>query len=1320
MRLVWLGVLSLLLGGALTLAAKPLEDGFKQPPDSARPWVFWFWLNGNTTSNGITADLEAMRRAGIGGVVVMEVDQGTPAGPVAFGSQSWRQLFRHVCTEAKRLGLQVSMNNDAGWCGSGGPWITPELSMQKVVWSETVVQGPGRYEGVLKHPETVSNYYRDIRVMAFPVGSAEENSMQQAGAVVTVGGSAAEGAARPAGRFELPHPQLDSPQFLQVAFPKPYTARRLELLTEGFSRLRTGHGQIQASGDGVSYKTLREFDVADSRLEVSFPEVTTRFYRVVFLNADYKVKQIVVTGLDLSSRLRLDNAGVKTLAVPKKETPNQARFAEPAPGTAIPRDQIVDLSSRMAVDGRLSWDVPPGRWAVLRFGHASNGQDNHPAPASGRGLECDKLSKAGVEAMFNALVGRLAGENSGLTGKVFCGTHIDSWEVGPQNWTANFSAEFLRLRGYDPLPLLPVLTGRVVQSVEVSERFLWDFRRTVGDLLVENYAGHLQKLARARRLQLSIEAYDGVPCDDLTYAGRADVPMGEFWSWVPYGLAFSCTEMASAAHVYGKPIVAAEAFTAAEGEKWLGHPYAVKAYGDWAFCEGINRFVIHRYAFQPWSNPDHAPGLAMGPFGLHYERTQTWWEYSRPWHDYLARCQYLLQQGQFVADICYLAPEKSPQRWQPPVPALERPGYNFDGCPPEVLLNRMSVKGGRLVLPDGMSYRVLVLPACDTMTPQLLSRIRDLVVDGATVIGSRPLKSPSLEGYPQCDAELCALADEMWGDADGVKVKEHRLGRGRVLCGVSPDDLLASMGVAYDFEAAPMNSQQRLRYIHKRLGDAEVYFVASRLNRSEDAVCLFRVKDKHPELWHPDTGKVEPVAVYETVNGCTRLPLHLDPCGSVFVVFRPERRAAVDPVVSVTRDSQPVLQAAAPEASVRALESSSDLAGTFTLCGWVKPGTEIELPTESGSGSGGLLCRRNDALYPPPGQEVYPESNQAGVGVSAGRNGACVFEHGSGLFAPVLVQEAALSDWTHVAVVYSKGVPSLYLNGRWTHSGRKSGFNPHAGVGVQHWRNPAPFDGELGEFQKYDRVLTEAEILGLSRRTPQPEADNCRPELVLGPKSAIQARVWQTGRYEARTRSGKTLSFEVADVPSPLSVEGSWELGFPAGWGAPEKVELPKLISWSRHEDAGVRYFSGTGTYLKTFDLGPEVLKPGQGLILDLGRVSVMAAVRLNGKDLGILWKPPFQVDITEAAKPGANRLEVRVVNLWINRLIGDEQLAEDSERDSKGTLLSWPEWLGKPSPAGRFAFTTWRQWKKGAPLQESGLLGPVRVRFARDVVLEK
>ncbi|MBI4584360.1 MAG: hypothetical protein HY717_10100 [Planctomycetes bacterium] len=1061
-RLVFLAMLASL--PAIPMAADDLERGFDRPPASARPWVYWFWLNGNITPGGITADLEAMARAGIGGVLIMEVDQGAPPGPVAFMGPRWRELFKHVVAEAQRLGLEVNMNNDAGWNGSGGPWIKPEQSMQKVVWSELDLEGPQQFDGKLPQPQAVAGFYRDIAVLAFPATGA----------------------------------------------------------------------------------------------------------------------------------FRIDNLEVK--AGYKRGGVGPAAETRLAPEMVIDRGRIADLSALPDQDGRLVWDVPLGKWTVLRFGHTSTGAQNGPSPESGRGLECDKLSVEGIEAHFAGMMAKLIDDVGPAAGKTLVATHVDSWEIGSQNWTARMREEFQRLRGYDPLPFLPALTGRVVQNLEASERFLWDLRQTISDLLVENYAGHLQKLARQRGLRLSIEAYDG-PCDDMTYAGRADEPMGEFW--VGGGAFHTLKEMASAAHTYGKPILGAEAFTAADGERWLDHPATIKGLGDRAFCEGVNRFVFHRYALQPW--PDRRPGMTMGPWGVHYERTQTWWELTPAWHEYLARCQFLLRQGLFVADICYLQAEAAPQGFQ----GHDRRGYDYDNCTPEVVLTRMSVKGGRIVLPDGMSYRVLVLPPASAMTPALLRRIKELAEAGATIVGPRPLKSPSLTDYPNCDQEVKKLGEELWD-------------KGKVASGKTPEQILANLGLPPDFTAAGP-----IRWIHRRAGDVEIYFVASGSQQPVETTCTFRAGGRRPELWQPETGEILPAPSYEETGGRTRLPIRFEPSGSVFVVFR-KSAAPSDPVVALTRDGKTILPVPIRQEKISIQKATYGVLGDPQRTRDV--GAKLQRLVEGGADSFKVA--------------QMAEGDDPAFGI-----------------VKTLVVEYTIGGQPYKASGQDPDTITL--------------TTAIAAERVADLRCHAP-----------GRLLLEA---------------------------------WQGGLYELKTASGRTFRRDVPALPPPLEVTGSWEVRFAPGWGAPERVTLDKLLSWTEHPEPGVKHFSGTATYTRTFAVPGEMLGENRRLYLDLGKVQAMARVKLNGKDLGVLWKPPFVADLTDAARAGANALEIAVINLWPNRMIGDEQLPEDSDRNPDGTLKAWPRWLveGKPSPTGRFTFTSWRLWKKDALLQESGLLGPVALRAA-------
>jgi hypothetical protein len=1052
-------------------AADDLAKNFVRPPDSARPWVYWFWLNSNITREGITADLEAMKGVGIGGVLIMEVDQGAPTGPAAFMGPQWRELFKHAVAEARRLGLEVNMNDDAGWNGSGGPWIKPEQSMQKIVWTETDLAGPRHFDEKLPQPEANHGFYRDIAVLAFPT-----------------------------------------------------------------------------PGD----------------------------YRIV----DIKFKALYERG-DVP---------------PAAET-------KLTPEMVIAPARLTDLTGRMDREGRLAWDVPAGKWTIMRFGHTGTGVENAPAPASGRGLECDKLSKEGIEAQFAGMMAKLIADVGPAAGRTLVATHIDSWENGAQNWTARMREEFRKRRGYDPLPYLPAVTGRVVDSLEISERFLWDLRQTVTDLLVENYAGHMARLAQQHGLRLSIEAYGG-PCDDITYGGRADEPMGEFW--IGGGAFETLKQMASAAHIYGRRILGAESFTANDRERWLQHPGTIKALGDKAFCEGVNRFVFHRYAMQPWL--DYRPGMAMGPWGLHYERTSTWWGESRPWHEYLARCQYLLRQGTFVADICYLQPEASPQEFQP----HKRGGYDYDTCTAEVVLTRMAVKNGRFVLPDGLSYRLLVLPETTRMTPALLRKLKELVSAGATVIGpTRPSKSPGLSDYPKCDAEVKQLTAELWG-------------RGGVVTDKTPEQVLAGLGVGADFSAAPF-----IRWIHRSAGDAEIYFVASSRPQPAEAMCTFRVSGLRPEFWQPETGEVKPVPVYDQTGGLTRIPIRFGPSGSVFVVFR-RSAEPFDPVVSVTLDGQQVLPVPEPKEKV-IIEKA-----VYGVPGDPKRTRDVR----------GKLQRIVD------GGEY-----------------------------DIQVARLAEGDDPAFGIMKTLNVDYALAGKRFSASGRDSETISLA-------LGPAP------------ELVADVQASGDGR---------------------LSVEAWQFGRYELMTAGGRKLHALAPAVRPPLEITGPWAVRFPPNGGAPERVTMEKLISWSEHPDPGVKYFSGSAVYTKRISVPREMIGGNRRVYLDLGKVRVMAKVALNGKDLGILWKSPYRLDVTGALKAGDNELEIRVTNLWVNRMIGDEQLPEDSDRNPDGTLKAWPKWVleGKPSPSGRFTFTSWRLWKKGDSLVESGMLGPVTLRVSERIAAQ-
>ena len=600
----------------------------------------------------------------------------------------------------------------------------------------------------------------------------------------------------------------------------------------------------------------------------------------------------------------------------KEYLPAPAKFDEPGAESVILPADIIDISKHMDSDGRLRWDVPAGEWTVVRMARRATCASTRPAPEPGIGLECDKFDTAALDHHFANYYGKLlkkVGPRKGKNGwKV---VHIDSWEMGSQNWTKNFLAEFKKRRGYDAKPYLLAYTGRAVGSLEESERFLWDVRLTSQELVLENHAGHLKKLGRKHGFVLSIEPYDMNPTADLDLGAVADVPMCEFWG-VGYGFdsSFSCIESSSIAHTMGRSIVSAEAFTGTD--QWQQYPWSMKNQGDWAFCMGINHFVYHTFVHKPLGD-EYRPGMTMGQYGVHWDRGQTWWSMVKDYHKYISRCSHLLRQGVTVSDILYLTPEGAPHVFRAPASALEgkgpladKKGYGFDGCSPNILMDRAEVKDGRIVFPGGTSYRLLVLPRFETMTPRLLAKIAELVKTGATIIGSPPVKSPSLSDYPKCDDKVQKLAKKIWGSLKSpAEITKRKYGRGVIYWGgvlfkaaiaahdLYPDydetaALLKQMDISEDFASAGP-----VRYGHRTTKQQEIYFVSNKSGEPIQVDCTFRVVKSKPQLWNPVTGQRRALPQYKTQNGLTTIPLEFAPYESYFVIF-PRKKSADLPVIA--------------------------------------------------------------------------------------------------------------------------------------------------------------------------------------------------------------------------------------------------------------------------------------------------------------------------------------------------------------------------------------------------------------------------------------
>ena len=713
----------------------------------------------------------------------------------------------------------------------------------------------------------------------------------------------------------------------------------------------------------------------------------------------------------------------------------------------------------MQPEGTLEWTPPPGNWTVLRFGYSLTGITNHPASPEGTGLEVDKLNREDVKEYMNTYLDNYKNAVGDLMGKRGLRYVIsDSWEAGTANWTDDMVAEFTKRRGYDPRPWMPVLAGRVIESSEDSDRFLWDFRKTLGDLLAENHYDQINDLLHARGMGHYGESHEEGRAfigDGMEVKRHNDVPMSAMWTQRPgvnneqYGYNADIRESASVAHIYGQNLVAAESLTASSGA-WAWSPATLKPTADKELAMGLNRFVLHTSVHQPLL--DKKPGLALGPFGQWFNRNETWAEQAKPWISYLARSSYLLQQGRFGADIVYFYGEDSNLtalfgRKSPDIPA----GYNFDYINADALVHVLSVKNGQLATPSGMQYRVLALdPHSQHMSLPVLRKIRDLVQAGAIVAGSKPTDTPSLSDDPK---EFQNIVDQLWGSGSGNSV-----GKGRVYGDKNLSEVVTAVGVTPDFDYTKPESDTNLLFVHRKLADGDLYYVDNRNDRDEILDATFRVGGKEAELWHADTGTTEP-ASFQIADGRTTVPLHLEPWGTLFVVFR------------------------------------------------------------------------------------------------------------------------------KAAKTQSRSLP-------------------------------------------------------------------------------------------------KTVDTTVA------TVEGPWDLSFEPNLGAPAKITVDKLTSWSESSDESIKYFSGKGTYTKTIDASSDWLAQGAHVSVDLGDVKNLAEVSVNGTPFGILWKAPYRVDITSALKPGKNTLEIRVTDAWVNRIVGDRQ----------------------PNATKTYTLTSPKYYKADSKLVAAGLLGPVTI----------
>jgi len=924
-------------------AQNRLTEGFRTPPDEAKLWAYWWWLNGNVTEAAITRDLEEMHDKGFGGVVLFDANgsnqdgnKNVPPGPT-YASPEWRRLFERAIKEADRLGMSVSLNIQSGW-NLGGPVITPEYAAKHLTYSATPIDGGTSVNVELTQPKTSLGYYRDIATVAFkvrepqgpPPFSIHASSVQKGSdpKYAVDGSPTSHWVSDGTNPGEGPTDQ--KPEWLEFRFANPTELDRAVIVP------RSGYGptrctvELYESEDGaarnVATLTLKPSD----ETVVTFPKTKVKRLRLNMFGASDPrspdaprnvqiIKFALYDGKSCQTDLNQTSGRLNLLKIKLAED----EFGGSAPDCSpllvdephIPGEEaakvedVLDLTDQMSKNGRLTWNAPPGKWMVLRFGYTPSGARVSTSSADWQGLVLDYQSKKALDLYWEKAVKPILDPVAPYCGRTLRYLHHDSWEAGGMNWTDTFREEFQKRRGYDPVRYLPIVAGYILDDRTVSNRFLNDFRRTIGDLIADNHYRYFGEKAEKYGIGIHPESGGphGAPIDSLQLMAISHIPMSEFWCWSPRHRVgddnrFFTKQPASSAHTNSRKIVAAEGFTNI-GMHWReSFSDNLKPAFDQAVCEGMNLLVWHAFTCSP--DETGFPGQEYFA-GTHFNPKNFVWQKSKGFLSYFNRVHFLLQQGLPAADVLEYYGENVPNFTQRKGrnTAKSLPGYDYDVATEAVLLNQVvGVQDGRIVLKDGVRYRVLVLPNRSSMSSAALQKVAKLVEEGATVIGPKPERTTGLGN----DVELKALADQLWN--------------GRIVSDKTAHELLKAKGVPFDFQRIEgSNSEPRLDWVHRTLYrnqldkialrkfaefspidvntipadtksgvGAEIYYVANLTDKPDDTVCAFRITGRQPELWDPVSGEIRDAKAFTQKDGTTTVPLKFVPFGSIFVVFQRE------------------------------------------------------------------------------------------------------------------------------------------------------------------------------------------------------------------------------------------------------------------------------------------------------------------------------------------------------------------------------------------------------------------------------------------------
>lgn len=884
-------ILDVRLWALLTLlfscTSSDIYDGFINPPDSTKPGIYWYWLNENLSKDGITKDLESLHEKGIGEVYIGNIGWGDELGIVETLSDEWLECMRFAIREGSRIGINVSTFNCPGWSQAGGPWVKPEDAMRYLVYSEAEVEGPTTINQYIGKP---MDFFQDVSVLAYPVVLEDKSHMlaikstPQASKITDL----TDGNMNTICKFI--NKKNESIQ-IDIKYQKPETKRCLYIKPGDLpfhmycDVLAKKNGNFTLVKSHYFDRIKREVRMGadpSAPLALSLGEVTSDEFRIVMkqLPENFEIRE-----LNLSVKPILENYPEKWLIkIPSKATPDWFAHIwpnqeQPSNAGVVEEDQIQNISRNRDGD-TIRWQVPAGKWKIVRIGMTTTNTTNQPAVPVARGLEIDKMNKRPIKDHYNAYVGRIVNGMSKDDQKSFTRVIADSYETGPENWTEGFDTLFINKYGYDPYPWMAVLTGQIVGSADQSNRFLWDMRRLIAERIASEFVGGMKEECEKNGTSLWLENYgwDGFPSEFILYSKYSPAIGGEFWTNT--GDNIECRLASSGAHMYGKNTVYAESYTTSGASYWY-YPGNLKKFGDQSYADGINQHIMHLCIHQP--SDEKVPGINTW-FGIEYNRHNTWFDQSKSWIDYHRRCCYMLQQGRHHADVCFFISEESPRMsgW---VDEKLSTGYDYDFINSDVIENSVQVKDGRLVLPSGISYALLVLPPLNTMRPEVLKRIKELVEQGATILGCPIERSPSMTNYPQCDTEVQKLSTAIWGNTDyqTENIIDRKVGKGQVFCNVPINTVLEKTGT---LEAVSIDPTIPFLWKQRILDKGSVFFLANQKDVLLNADVAFNSDGYQPELWNPVDGTKRKLEKFSYVGGKTIIPVTLDGYESCFIVFQ--------------------------------------------------------------------------------------------------------------------------------------------------------------------------------------------------------------------------------------------------------------------------------------------------------------------------------------------------------------------------------------------------------------------------------------------------